>query len=104
MLVERCRVHYNTVRPHSSLSYRPSALKTWASTRLGGEGNRYTYPASPLPHGNYRNSEIAARYTNKQSGSKGRAGQEQKALHVRKTIETQKNAGEIADQTQSKTS
>ncbi len=29
MLIERWRVHYNTVRPHSSLGYRPPAPDTW---------------------------------------------------------------------------
>ena len=31
VLVERWRVHYNTVRPHSSLGYRPPAPETWAA-------------------------------------------------------------------------
>ncbi len=46
---ERWRVHYNTVRPHSSLGYRPPAPEIWASTSLGG-GNRFAHPASPTPH------------------------------------------------------
>jgi putative transposase len=29
VLIERWRVHYNTVRPHSSLGYRPPAPETW---------------------------------------------------------------------------
>lgn len=29
VLIERWRVHYNTVRPHSSLGYRPPAPQTW---------------------------------------------------------------------------
>lgn len=29
---ERWRIHYNTVRPHSSLGYRPPALEAWAAT------------------------------------------------------------------------
>lgn len=29
VLVERWRVHYNTVRPHSSLGYRPPAPEAW---------------------------------------------------------------------------
>jgi len=28
VLAERWRIHYNTVRPHSSLSYRPPAPET----------------------------------------------------------------------------
>ena len=31
MLAERWRVHYNTLRPHSSLGYRPSAPEAWLS-------------------------------------------------------------------------
>ncbi len=36
VLVERWRRHYNTVRPHSSLGYRPPALEArqlWAEGR-----------------------------------------------------------------------
>lgn len=29
VLIERWRVHYNTVRPHSSLGYRPPAPESW---------------------------------------------------------------------------
>jgi transposase InsO family protein len=29
VLAERWRVHYNTVRPHSSLGYRPPAPEAW---------------------------------------------------------------------------
>ena len=29
VLVERWRVHLNTLRPHSSLGYRPPAPETW---------------------------------------------------------------------------
>lgn len=29
VLIERWRVHYNTVRPHSSLGYRPPSPETW---------------------------------------------------------------------------
>jgi transposase InsO family protein len=29
VLAERWRVHYNTVRPHSSLGYRPPAPAAW---------------------------------------------------------------------------
>ncbi len=31
VLIERWRVQYNTVRPHSSLGYRPPAPETWAA-------------------------------------------------------------------------
>ena len=29
VLIERWRVHYNTIRPHSSLGYRPPAPEAW---------------------------------------------------------------------------
>jgi hypothetical protein len=29
VLAERWRIHYNTVRPHSSLGYRPPAPEAW---------------------------------------------------------------------------
>lgn len=34
ILIERWREHYNTVRPHSSLGYRPPAPETTAPRRL----------------------------------------------------------------------
>lgn len=33
VLIERWRNHYNTVRPHSSLDYRPPAPRTWVDGR-----------------------------------------------------------------------
>jgi transposase InsO family protein len=35
VLAERWRVHDNTIRPHSSLSYRPPAPEAWITTSLG---------------------------------------------------------------------
>ena len=35
ILAERWRVHYNTVRPHSSLGYRPPAPEAWITKSLG---------------------------------------------------------------------
>ncbi len=35
VLAERWRVHYNTVRPHSSLGYRPPAPEAWMAKSLG---------------------------------------------------------------------
>jgi len=35
VLAERWRVHYNTVRPHSSLGYRPPAPEAWLAKSLG---------------------------------------------------------------------
>ena len=45
VLAERWRVHYNTIRPHSSLGYRPPAPETWLTsiTRQQGE------PVATLP-------------------------------------------------------
>ena len=36
VLAERWRVHYNTVRPHSSLGYRPPAPEAWLSETSRG--------------------------------------------------------------------
>ena len=35
VLAERWRVHFNTVRPHSSLGYRPPAPEAWVAKSLG---------------------------------------------------------------------
>ena len=35
VLIERWRVHYNTVRPHSSLGYRPPAPEAWLLVEPG---------------------------------------------------------------------
>jgi putative transposase len=35
VLAERWRVHYKTVRPHSSLGYGPPAPQAWNTTTLG---------------------------------------------------------------------
>jgi putative transposase len=62
VLAERWRVHYNTIRPHSSLGYRPPAPQAWAASSLGrGEaGIASLIPPPHAPHGNYLNSEIVA--------------------------------------------
>jgi putative transposase len=31
--IERWRIHYNTVRPHSSLSYQPPAPTSWEKNK-----------------------------------------------------------------------
>jgi transposase InsO family protein len=36
MLAERWRVHYNTVRPHSSLGYKPPAPGAWLTATSKG--------------------------------------------------------------------
>jgi putative transposase len=38
VLAERWRVHYNTVRPHSSLGYRPPAPAAWQTENNNGHG------------------------------------------------------------------
>ncbi len=51
VLAERWRVHYNTVRPHSSLGYQSPAPEAWLTNSVGcGEvKNRYALPTSPHP-------------------------------------------------------
>ena len=62
VLAERWRVHYNTVRPHSSLGYRPPAPEAWLTNDMGhGEVETATrLPLLHTPDGGYLNSEIAA--------------------------------------------
>lgn len=62
VLAERWRVHYNTIRPHSSLNYRPPAPEAWLTSTTGhGEGETATrFPLLHTPDGGYLNSEIAA--------------------------------------------
>jgi len=38
IVIERWRKHYNTIRPHSSLGYRPPAPQTFAPLKAGLEG------------------------------------------------------------------
>jgi putative transposase len=47
VLAEGWRVHYNTVRPHSSLGYRPPAPAAWltANNKGHGEVETATYPS-----------------------------------------------------------
>jgi putative transposase len=49
VLAERWRVHYNTLRPHSSLGYRPPAPAAWL-TSTAGHGEVETAARFPLPH------------------------------------------------------
>ena len=54
VLAERWRVHYNTVRPHSSLGYTPPAPEAWLTTTSKGHGevetaSRFALPTSPHP-------------------------------------------------------
>jgi hypothetical protein len=63
VLAERWRVHYNTVRPHSSLGYKPPAPEAWltATSKGHGEvGSAKRFPLLHAPDGEYLNSEINA--------------------------------------------
>ena len=62
VLAERWRVHYNTVRPPSSLGYRPPAPEAWLSVNSGsGELETATrFPALHSPNGGYLDTPIAA--------------------------------------------
>ncbi|SEF77584.1 HTH-like domain-containing protein [Bryocella elongata] len=62
VLAERWRVHYNTVRPHSSLGYRSPAPEAWLTKNMGhGEvETAMRFPCLHTPDGGYLNSEIAA--------------------------------------------
>jgi putative transposase len=58
---ERWRVHYNTVRPHSSLSYKPPAPEAWLTNSKGhGEVETATRFTLLTPDGGYLNSEVNA--------------------------------------------
>ena len=62
VLAERWRVHYNTVRPHSSLGYRPPAPQAWlALNSESGEVETATrFPPLHSPNGGYLDTPIAA--------------------------------------------
>ena len=62
VLAERWRVHYNTIRPHSSLGYRPPAPEARRTNDMGhGEVETATrFPLLHTPDGGCLNSEIAA--------------------------------------------
>jgi transposase InsO family protein len=49
VLIERWRQHYNTVRPHSALGYRPPAPAAIAVPSISCEGSAPTPPASSPP-------------------------------------------------------
>lgn len=49
VLVERWQMHYNTVRPHSSLGYKPPAPEAWLATEKG-HGEVETAARFPLLH------------------------------------------------------
>ena len=62
VLAERWRKYYNTIRPHSSLGYKPPAPEAWIAKSLGhGEAGIATLiPPPHTPNGGYLNTEIAA--------------------------------------------
>ena len=62
VLAERWRVHFNTVRPHSSLGYRPPAPEAWVAKSLGyGEVETATrFPLLHTPDCDYQSTKIAA--------------------------------------------
>jgi putative transposase len=50
VLAERWRIHYNTVRPHSSLGYRPPAPQACQGTNTQGHGEVESTNRFPLLH------------------------------------------------------
>jgi putative transposase len=64
VLAERWRVHYNTIRPHSSLGYRPPAPETWLNEIARQEKIAIATlsPSLPAQPCSLLNSEIAARH------------------------------------------
>ena len=49
VLAERWRVHYNPIRPHSSLGYRAPAPQAWLASNSTGYGEVETATRFPLP-------------------------------------------------------
>ena len=77
VLAERWRVHYNTVRPHSSLGYRPPAPAAWLTEDQHGawkSGKQRTLPTFPHPDDGDGLYLHPRRYTNNVTGTKHRAG------------------------------
>ena len=62
VLAERWRIHFNTVRPHSSLGYRPPAPEAWMAkaTRLEGMALATLLPSLPAASCNDPKQEIVA--------------------------------------------
>jgi transposase InsO family protein len=62
VLAERWRTYYNTIRPHSSLGYRPPAPGAWlpATTGHGEVETASRFPLLHTPDGGSLNSEINA--------------------------------------------
>ena len=63
VLAERWRIHYNTVRPHSSLGYKPPAPAARQAEANAGHGKVESKERLPLFHApdcGYRNNSITA--------------------------------------------
>jgi hypothetical protein len=61
VLAELWRVHYNTVRPHSSLGYRLPAPEAWLTNNMGsGEERRGMIGASSA----HNSAKISANFCN----------------------------------------
>jgi putative transposase len=50
VLAERWRVRYNTIRPHSSLGYKPPALEAWLTSTNKWYGKVESKKRLPLFH------------------------------------------------------
>jgi hypothetical protein len=82
VLAERWRVHYNTVRPHSSLGYRPPAPEAWLAENFQGmkkwkAKNAFHFFTPPTATGRIL---YPLRYTNNLAGTKDRACQRAAAI------------------------
>jgi hypothetical protein len=63
VLAESWRVYYNTVRPHSSLGYKPPAPEAWltaTSKAVWRNGNHFAFPTSPHRNTCYLSTTITA--------------------------------------------
>jgi hypothetical protein len=89
VLAERWRVHYNTVRPHSSLGYRSPAPAAWRTQAPQGHGKVESKELFPLSHTpNYGDGAYPSpRYTNNLAGTKDRAGQDHQAVQCNQVAE-----------------
>ena len=49
VIIENWRRHYNTIRPHSSLGYRPPAPEAFMPARQSGPGAPHALALAPRP-------------------------------------------------------
>ena len=75
VLAERWWVHYNTIRPHSSLGYVPPAPAVWITEASQGHGKVESKERFPLFHTPTASRNIipSLYYTNNLAGTKDRA-------------------------------